>query len=101
MAVYMNNMELYAINDDKFVYKVNKIESYDNQNYMNVELELIAGWDYVDPDTSDVQGWVPADQFIEDVQYEYVVFYFLSESLTECLEDNGYTVKREYKDYIK
>lgn len=89
MIVYMDNMELYAITEDN------------NQDYMSVELKLVAGWDYIDPDTSDAQGWVPADRFIEDVQYESVVFCFLSEGLIECLEENGYTVKREYKDYTK
>lgn len=99
MKVYMEKQNVYAITEDKLVYKVSSMEVYDNQNYMSVELKLVAGWDYVDPDTSDLMGWVPADRFIDDLQYDSVVQYFLEEGLVECLEENGYTVKREFKDY--
>lgn len=100
MKAYMN-APIYAVSEDKLAYKVSGIEIYDNQNYISVELELVAGWDYVDPDTSDIQGWCPAERFVEDVQYDFVIQYFVEESMTEALEANGYTVLKNYKDYTK
>lgn len=101
MKIYMGNQNIYAINEDKLAYKVDSMEVYDNQNYISVELKLVAVWDYKDPDTSDLMGWVPADRFVEDLQYESVVQYFLEEGLIECLEENGYKVLREFKDYTE
>lgn len=95
MKTYMNNLNLYALNEDKFVYCVESIESYDNHDYFSVELKLVAGWDYLDDSNS--QGWVPADRFIDDVQYDSIVQYFTIESLTEALEEKGYKVVKDYK----
>lgn len=92
MKHYLENKKFYVINEENLVYKVGEFETYGNTDYILWELELVAGVDYVNPDENDVQGYVPADRFIEDVQYEYVNQYFLKEGAEEALEANGYTV---------
>ena len=90
---------IYAINEDKLVYQVSNIELNKGTDYLNVELKLVAGWDYIGD--SNAQGQAAADNSVEDVQYESVVQYFLKEGLIECLEENRYIVVENYKDYTK
>lgn len=92
MVAYLGDNAIYVKNDDKLVYKVESVEIYDNYNSLRLNLKLVCGWDYVNPDYNDVQGWCPADRFIEDVQSEMEICYFLKESVKECLEDNGYEI---------
>ena len=93
MKHYLENYKFYVINEDeKLVYKVGKFETYGNANFITVELELVAGWDYVNPDYNDVQGWVSADRFVEDIQYEYINQYFLEEGMKEALTENDFKV---------
>jgi hypothetical protein len=95
MRHYLEGKKFYVINGENFVYKVGEFETYGNTDYILWELELVAGIDYVDVDYSDIQDWVPADNYIEDVQYEYVTQYFLVEGAKEALEANGYTILEE------
>lgn len=93
MKHYLENYKFYVVNEDeKLVYKVGEFETYGNANFITIELELVAGWDYVNPDENDIQGFVPADRFVEDVQFEYINQYLLEEGMKEALEANGYTV---------
>ena len=78
--------------DEKLVYKVSEFEVFDNYEAIQIHLELVAGWDYVNPDENDVQGWCSADKFVEDVQSEIVNQYFLAEGMKEALEANDYTI---------
>lgn len=95
MKHYLEGKKFYVINGENLVYKVGEFETYGNTDYILWELELVAGIDYVDVDYSDIQDWVAADNFVEDVQYEYVSQYFLAEGAKEALEANGYTVLEE------
>lgn len=96
MKHYLENKKFYVINDaENLVYKVGEFETYGNTDYILWELELVAGLDYVNPDESDVQDWVEAENFVEDVQYEYISQYFLKEGAEEALEFHGYTVLKE------
>ena len=72
MKHYLENHKFYVINEEKLVYKVGEFETYGNADFITFELELVAGLDYVNVDESDVQDWVEAENFVEDVQYEYV-----------------------------
>lgn len=92
MKHYLENYKFYVVNGKKLVYKVGEFETYGNANFITIELELVAGWDYVNPDENDIQGFVPADRFVEDVQFEYINQYLLEEGMKEALEANGYTV---------
>ena len=95
MKHYLENHKFYVINGENLVYKVGEFETYGNVDYITLELELVAGLDYVNVDESDVQDWVEADNFVDDVQYEYVNQYFLKEGAEETLEANGYTILEE------
>lgn len=93
MLHYLENNKFYVMNDDKkLVYKVGTYEAFSGCTYLQVNLELVAGWDYVNPDYNDIQGWCSADKFVEDVQTEYITQYFLKESMEEALEFNGFHI---------
>lgn len=96
MTHYLGNNKFYVYNvDEKLVYLVNEYETYYNSEAIHIYLELVAGWDYVNPDENDVQGWVSAENFVEDVQSEIVSQYFLKEGMHEALQENGYTILTE------
>lgn len=96
MKHYLENHKFYVLSaDEQLVYKVGEFETYSNSEAIHIHLELVAGLDYVDPDESDIQDWVPADRFVEDVQFEMVAQYFLKEGMEEALEENGYTILKE------
>ena len=96
MKHYLESNKFYVMDEtEKLVYKVATYETYSDCTYLQVNLELVAGWDYVNPDYNDIQGWCPADKFVEDVQYESVMQYFLKEGMEEALEENGFTVLEE------
>lgn len=92
MKKYLENYKFYVQDDDKKIYEVGSFEVYDGYKSIHLNLELVAGWDYVNPDYNDIQGYVPADRFIDDVQCETVIQYFLEESATEALESDGYYI---------
>lgn len=96
MKKYLESHKFYVLNaDEKLVYKVSEFEVYDNYEAIHIHLELVAGWDYVNPDENDVQGWCSADRFVDDVQTEIVSQYFFVEGMKEALEANDYTVLEE------
>lgn len=96
MTQYLGNNKFYVYDTtEKLVYLVNEFETYYNYKALQIHLELVAGWDYVNPDENDVQGWVSAENFVEDVQDEYINQYFLKEGMHEALEENGYTILKE------
>lgn len=92
MKKYLENKKFYVRDDDKKIYEVNAFEVYDGYDTIHLYLELVAGWDYVNPDYNDIQGYVPADRFIDEVQSETVIQYFLEESATDALESDGYYI---------
>lgn len=65
---------------------------YDRQSYLTVNLVLIAGYDYINSDENDIQGYVTASNFVESVQDETVIQYYIVESMKQCLVDNGYEI---------
>lgn len=92
MKTYLGDKTIYVENDIKLIYKVESIEAYDGYDSLHLNLTLVAGWDYINPDENNVQGWCPASRFVEDVQSETVIHYFIKESMKEALEANDYTV---------
>ena len=100
MKHYLEGHKFYVINGENLVYKVGEFETYGNADFITFELELVAGLDYVNPDESDIQDWVEAENFVEDVQYDYVNQLFLVEGAKEALEFHGYTIlKAEEIDF--
>jgi len=83
----------HVINEDKLIYEIvsyTQLQSSDICFLYN--LELVAGYDYINPDYNDIQGYVSKENFIEDIHFEQFTFYAMSESLTEALTDHGYKV---------
>ncbi|AEW47314.1 hypothetical protein BCB4_0081 [Bacillus phage B4] len=84
--------ELHVISEDKLIYKVESYRQLDSSAIGFVfDLELVAGYDYIDIDYSDMQGYVSKENFVEDIHLEQITFYPLTETLTEALADGGYT----------
>ena len=93
MRHYLENHKFYVMDENaKLVYKVGEYETFSGCEAIHIHLELVAGWDYVNPDYSDMQGWCSAENFVDDIQSEIVTQYFLVEGMKEALEENDYTV---------
>lgn len=101
MMQYLGEKKFYVMNDEKLVYKVNEYKAYYNSESIYIYLELVAGWDYVNPDENDVQGWVGVENFVDDVQSEIVAQYFLVEGMTEALEANDYIILKEISEDLQ
>ena len=94
---------LYVKNESKMIYKVTIGEDYyirRNSNINNstcfiVDLELVAGVDYISPDINNIQDYVKASRFIEEAQYESFTVYPLDETISQRLEEEGYTTIEE------
>ena len=82
---------LYVENDDKLVYQLRDIELKEN-GLAYLYLDLVCGFDYVDPDNSSIQGYVPASNFVEEVQHEVVSCDVLVESFRKSLNEDGYRI---------
>ena len=91
--------DLHVINEDKFIYKVVSYKEIGSASHcLEYELELVAGWEYINPDYNNVQGYVEAGAFVEEIQYHSFTVYPLQESLGERLEEEGFKVI-DIKDY--
>ena len=89
---------MYVINDDEdLIYEVridkrDIVDYGDEKSYMIIKLDLICGKDWVEVNSyGGTQGWIPAENFIDEVQFEQVVCYFYTEGVLSALEENGYT----------
>ena len=88
---------MYVINDDDMlIYEVridkrDVVDYGDEKSYMVVKLNLVCGSDWVEVnDYGGTMGWVSAENFVDDVQFEQVVCYFYTESVLSALEENGF-----------
>jgi hypothetical protein len=78
---------------DGLIYEVTKVRVHDQRNLsLTYDLELICGYDYVNPDESDIQGWVSPNNFVEDVQDDTILVYF-DESLKDRLIEEGFSIR--------
>lgn len=85
--------KIYVRNNDNLIYVVESVTSYNNGcDYMQVNLKLVAGIDYINPDENDMQDWCSANNFVEEVQEDSINQYFIKESMVEALENNDYTI---------
>lgn len=93
MKHYLENHKFYVENkEEKLIYVVKSYETYANCDYLSIDLELVCGWDYINPDESSKRGWVFADRFVEEVQYDTVNQYFLKEGMEEALKWHDYNI---------
>lgn len=100
MKTYLNNKSFYAMTENKLVYKVSEFETYDGYDSIHYSLELIAGWDYINPDWTNEQGFCKAENFVDDVQSETVIQYFFLESMAEAFAQNDYIILTEFNEII-
>lgn len=85
--------EVYVINEEKMIYKISRYRELQSSTLgFTYDLDLVAGYDYINPDENDIQGFVEAKNFTDDVQSDILTVYPLSESLGERLEESGYKV---------
>ncbi|MCC3687409.1 hypothetical protein LLR47_19590 [Bacillus cereus] len=85
--------DVYVINEEKMIYKISRYRELQSSTLgFTYDLDLVAGWDYINSDENDIQGFVEAKNFTDDVQSDILTVYPLSESLGERLEELGYTV---------
>lgn len=85
--------EVYVINEEKMIYKISRYRELQSSTLgFTYDLDLVAGYDYINSDENDIQGFVEAKNFTDDVQSDILTVYPLSESLGERLEESGYTV---------
>ena len=89
---------MYVINDDEMlIYEIRMdkrdvVDYGDKNSYMVVKLDLVCGSDWVEVNEyGGRMGWIPAENFVDEVQFEQVVCYFYTESVLSALEENGYT----------
>ena len=60
--------------------------------WLDITLKLICGYDYIDVDGSDVEGFVGKDNFVEEAEFEYLSCDIMNESIKEVLEYNGFEI---------
>ena len=83
--------QLYVENDDRLVYQLKDIELMEN-GLAYLYLDLVCGYDYVDPDNSNEQGYVDKSKFVEEAQHEIVSCDVMAESLVEAFKNDGYHI---------
>lgn len=84
--------ELHVINGDNLIYKLTGFNQIDSTAIgFSYNLELVAGYEYIDADNSNVQGYVSKEAFTDEVQWDMITFYPLIETLAEALADSDYT----------
>lgn len=88
------NQPIYVRTEDRnFIYKIVSVEELGSMTHcLRYEMELVAGYDYIEPDYNNRQGYITPNMFTESVQYESISVYPLEESLKESLESDGYEV---------
>lgn len=84
-------LDIYA-KKDGFIYAVHVQLENNTAQYGYIELSLVCGWDYINIDDSDEQGWVSADNFTDEVAGDILTWEFMYESVPDALTENGYTV---------
>jgi len=89
---YLTNHEFYVKTNENLIYKTESVDAYDENPWLRVNLVLVAGYDYINPDESDIQGYISASNFVDSVQIESVIQYYLIEGMKQCLIDNGYKI---------
>ncbi len=93
--------ELYALNEEETM--IYKLESFNQMSMSNdfglsVDMELVAGWEYISPDYNNKMGWVSKEAFIEDTHNETFTFYPVLETLKEALEEAGFKLFKNFSN---
>ena len=94
------NANIHVINEEKRIYKIVSTEERmcSDDIILSFNLELVAGYEYINADESNAQGYVSKEAFLENVQWDSFTVSPLTESLGGRLEEEGYKVVN-IKDY--
>lgn len=85
--------DIYVINESRFIYKIVSFYELGSTEFLlNYNLELVAGFDYINPDENNAQGFISANMFVDYVQTDNITVFPLSESLGDRLKEEGYKV---------
>lgn len=85
------NKTIYVENEERLIYKVAALELRAD-GWLNVELEFVCGFDYINADESNAQGYVDKENFIDEVEHEFISCDLMNESLIQALEYHDYKV---------
>lgn len=86
--------QLFVENRDNLIYELKDIELKEN-GLAYLYLDLVCGYDYVDPDNSDIRGYVDKSNFVEEVQHEIVSCDVIEESLRQAFNLDGYNIRKK------
>lgn len=81
--------EIYVRHGHSMIYKVAELKMR-TDNWIDITLELVCGWDYIDADGSNAQGFVGKENFVEEAEFEYLSCDIMNESIMQVLKENGY-----------
>ena len=85
------NKKIYVQNADKFIYKVADLELRAD-GWANIWLDLVCGIDYINADEGNALGYVSKENFVEEIEHEFISCDMMNESITQALEYHGFTV---------
>lgn len=88
------NKKIYVQNTDNFIYTVTDVELRVD-GWLNIGLDLVCGIDYINADESNALGYVGKENFVDEIQQDFISCDMMNESITQALEYNGYTVIEE------
>lgn len=91
---------LYVENGEKMIYQLTDIELKEN-GLAYLYLELVCGYDYINPDNSNIQGYVDKSKFSDDIQHEIVSCDILAESMIQALNNDDFYVLKDVKNVLK
>jgi len=81
--------------------EIPRFQEKGKDSYLVWTLIPIAVYDYVDPDNSDVQGWLQEIPTTGNIDEESIVQYVMIESFEQSLAEFGYSFIDVSKIYIK
>lgn len=84
---------MFIVKKEGLIYEVtSKVRVHDQSKLsLTYELELVCGYDYINPDYNDIQGWVSPNNFVDEVQDDTILVY-PEESLVDRLKEEGYEI---------
>ena len=86
--------QLFVENDDRMVFELKDIELMGN-GLAYLYLDLVCGYDYIDPDNSNEQGYVDKSNFVKEAQHEIVSCDVMAESFVNALNNDGFTIREK------
>jgi hypothetical protein len=92
----------FGVKIDDRAYEISYTIENNDTSFIYLNLTLVAGIDYIDPDMSDKQGWCKPSNFISEVQTDTIICYIEVESIKNALMDYDYEIVDEQTmDLIK